>query len=85
MFCFGTAEFCANFTILMMTNNFTGYGEAIIFISAFSYFPLVSILAQFPNVTQVYKFLSESVSCVQAYFCCFLMFYLAAVVPVLKN
>jgi len=45
MFCFGTVEFCANWTLLMMHSNYTGFGEIIIFVSAFSYFPLVALIA----------------------------------------
>jgi magnesium-transporting ATPase (P-type) len=85
MFCFGTVEFCANWTIFMMTHNFTGYGEAIIFASAFSYFPLIALMAQNPEFSEVYKFLSESVTCVQAYFCCFMMFFVAAAGPRIKQ
>lgn len=85
MFCFLTVEMCANFTVLTMTNNFTGYGEAILFVSAFSYFPMVALMAQNPEFSQVYKFLTESATCVQAYFCCFIMFFIAAIVPVVKK
>ena len=50
----------ANINLLSMFNNWTGWGELIIGISAFSYFALIGIESALPMFPDVYKFMGQS-------------------------
>ena len=52
----------ANLTLLKMHNNWTGWGEAIMFSQSFTYFPFIYLESQYAMFPDVYHFMQESVS-----------------------
>jgi len=59
---FWVCIFLANLTLLKLHNNFTGWGEAIMFVCAFSYWLIVWMESLLPMFPQVYRFMEQDVS-----------------------
>jgi len=59
---FWVCVFLANFTLLKLHNNWTGWGEVLMALCCFSYFLIIYMESLFPMFPNVYRFMEESVS-----------------------
>lgn len=67
-----TCVIVANLTILSLTHNWTYWGELLMFMQIFSFYPIMATFAEVPIFEPIYKIMIEFLSSAPAWFGLFL-------------